>query len=293
MTILRAKVMGFCAGVRRAVLLAGQAAERADGHPVYSLGKIVHNKTVTNRLETMGISVLADDGVPPPGAIVVIRSHGVPPATLQRLVDNGATIVDASCPKVVANQRTAAAHAAAGRTVVIAGDEGHGEVLGLAGHAPGAVVIPDSRKALAWQHEGPVALIAQTTMSQAEVDGIAAALAENNADVIVAGGICGATADRQNALRELLPKVDAVVIVGGKDSANTRRLTAIAQESGKPVWQVANADEVSAGDLAGQLCRFERIGLSAGASTPDEDIDAVERRLMELAGEMVSGARGA
>jgi 4-hydroxy-3-methylbut-2-enyl diphosphate reductase len=265
--------------------MAEQAAERAAGHPVYTLGKLVHNNSVTDRLSAKGIRLLADDKAPPPGAMVVIRSHGVPPETLQKLGDSGATIIDATCPKVVANQRTAAAHAAAGRRVVIAGDEGHGEVLGLAGHAAGSVVIPDRQRALAWKHHGPAALIAQTTMSQAEVDDIAVALLENNPDLIVAGGICSATSDRQTALRELLPQVDAMVIVGGTDSANTRRLTAIAQESGKPAWQWANAEEISAGNLASQLCRFERIGLSAGASTPDDDIDAVERRLLELAGE--------
>jgi 4-hydroxy-3-methylbut-2-en-1-yl diphosphate reductase len=288
MKIVRAKVMGFCAGVRRAVLLAEQAAERAAGHPVYSLGKIVHNNTVTDRLAGIGITVLEDGAIPPQGAVVLIRSHGVHPSQLQKLRDSGSSIVDATCPKVVANQRTAARQAASGRKVVIAGDEGHGEVMGLAGHVPGAAVIPDSLKAQSWHHDGPVALIAQTTMSQAEVDGIVSALKANNSDVIVAGGICGATADRQAALRELLPQVDAVVVVGGKDSANTRRLTAIAHETGKPVWQVANADEIS-DDLAGQLCRLERIGLSAGASTPDEAIDAVERRLMELAGSLEPG----
>jgi len=282
MTIVRAKVMGFCSGVRRAVQLAEQTVERTTGHPAYSLGKIVHNQTVADRLETKGLRLLADDGTPPPGAVVVIRSHGVPPETLRRLRDSGASIVDATCPKVVANQRLAASHAAAGRRVFIAGDEGHGEVMSLSGHAPGVVVVPDRESALACGHDGPSTLIAQTTMNQAEVDGIAAALAENNKDLIVAGGICGATADRQAALRELLPQVDAVVIVGGRDSANTRRLTAIAHEAGKPVWQVANADEISARGLAGELRRFERIGLSAGASTPDDDIDAVEHRLMEL-----------
>ena len=283
MTIIRAKVMGFCSGVRRAVRMAEQAAERSNGHPVYSLGRLVHNKTVTDRLEARGIRLLADGQIPPPGSVVVIRSHGVPPETLQQLTTSGAVIVDATSPKVTSNQRIAASLAAAGETVIIAGDEGHGEVMGLAGHAPGSVVIPDSTKARALHHDGPVVLIAQTTMSQEEVNDIAAALAGNNIDLTIAGGICGATADRQSALRGLLPQVDAVVVVGGKDSANTRRLTAIAAESGKPVWQVTNADELTAMELSGQLHRFERIGLSAGASTPDDDIDAVERRLMELA----------
>ena len=262
--------------------MAEQAAERSGNHPVFSLGRLVHNRTVTDKLEARGIRMLADDELPPPGSVVVIRSHGVSPEMLKRLADAGASIVDATCPKVTANQRAAAMHAASGRMVMIAGDEGHGEVTGLAGHAPGALVVPDRHRALACHHDGPVTLIAQTTMSQAEVDGIASALAENNKDLIMAGGICGATADRQNALRELLPQVDAVVVVGGKDSANTRRLTAIAREAGKPVWQVANAKEISAPDLAGELCHFERIGLSAGASTPDEDIAAVERRILEL-----------
>jgi 4-hydroxy-3-methylbut-2-enyl diphosphate reductase len=282
MIIVRARSMGFCSGVRRAVQLAEQASERSGSQPVYSLGRIVHNRTVSERLEARGIRLLADGETPPPGAVVVIRSHGVPPATLQHLRDAGASIVDATCPKVTANQRMAARHAAAGRIVLIAGDAGHGEVLGLAGHAPGSEVIPDRQKALAWRSDGPVALIAQTTMSQAEVDGIATALGGNNQDLVVAGGICGATADRQDALRELLPQVDAMVIVGGKDSANTSRLTSIACDAGIPVWQVESAEELSAGDLPGKLYRFERIGLSAGASTPDEDIDAVEGCLMEL-----------
>ncbi|MFH2114526.1 MAG: 4-hydroxy-3-methylbut-2-enyl diphosphate reductase [Spirochaetota bacterium] len=282
MTIVRAKVMGFCSGVRRAVRMAEEAAERSGGHPVYSLGRIVHNRTVTDRLEAKGIKLLADDEVPPAGAVVVIRSHGVPPDTLQELRDKGASIVDATCPKVTANQRTITRHSTAGRTIIIAGDEGHGEVTGLAGHAPGSVVIPDRQRALTWDHEGPLTLVAQTTMSQEEVDAIAAAISQNNNDLIVAGGICLATAERQTALRDLLPQVDAVVIVGGKDSANTCRLTAIAGEAGKPVWQVASAEELYAEGLSIELCRFERIGLSAGASTPDDDIDAVERRLMEL-----------
>lgn len=281
MTIIRAKVMGFCSGVRRAILMAEEAEERPDGHPVFCLGRIVHNRTVTDRLAARGIRLLADDEVPPAGSVVVIRSHGVPPDVLARLRNQGAGIIDASCPKVLANQRLAASHAAAGRKVVIAGDEGHGEVVALAGHAPGSVVIPDRQRALSFQYPGPVALIAQTTMSQEEVDGIAAALAGHNKDLITAGGICSATADRQAALRELLPQVEAVVIVGSKDSANTRRLTAIAAESGKPVWQVASAAELDAEDLGTALSHFGVVGLSAGASTPDEDIDAVERRLLE------------
>lgn len=262
--------------------MAEQAAERSGSHPVYSLGRLVHNRTVTAKLEARGIILLADDELPPPASVVVLRSHGVSPEILQKLQSAGASIVDATCPKVVANQRIAASHAASGRKVIIAGDEGHGEVMGLAGHAPGALVIPDCQLALAFRHEGPLTLIAQTTMSQAEVDDIAAALGDNHKDLLVAGGICGATSDRQAALRRLLPQVDAVVVVGGRDSANTRRLTSIAREAGKPVWQLASPEEIHAGNLANELCHFTRIGLCAGASTPDEDIDAVEQLLMEL-----------
>ena len=274
--------MGFCSGVRRAVRMAEKAAEEADGRPVYSLGKMVHNNTVTDRLDARGIKLLGDGEVLPAGAVVVIRSHGVPPETLQRLRDNGAHIIDASCPKVKANQLKATELAAAGKKIVIVGDKGHGEVLGLAGYAPGSVVISDPTEALAYRHYGPLALIAQTTMSQAEVEDIAAALAKNNKDIHLAGGVCGATSERQAALRELLPEVDAVVIVGGKESANTRRLVNLAGETGKPVWQLTTAAELDQLELATTLSSFKRIGLSAGASTPDEDIDAVERRLMEL-----------
>ena len=180
MIVVRAKSMGFCSGVRRAVQLAEKAAERSGSHPVYSLGRLVHNQTVTDKLEARGIRLLADDELPPPDSVVVIRSHGVTPETLQKLQNAGVRIVDATCPKVTANQRTAAMHSTAGRKVIIAGDKGHGEVTGLAGHAPGALVVTDRQSAMACHHEGPITLIAQTTMSQVEVDGIAAALAEHN-----------------------------------------------------------------------------------------------------------------
>jgi 4-hydroxy-3-methylbut-2-enyl diphosphate reductase len=160
--------------------------------------------------------------------------------------------------------------------VVIAGDEGHGEVIGLVGHAPGAIVISNAQCARALHLDRNVALVAQTTISQSELDAIRDALAARTT-VIDAGGVCGATTERQSALLAVLPQVDAVVVVGGKDSANTRRLAALASQAGKPVWLVGTAT-----DVPDDVGRFAKVGLSAGASTPDSDIDAVERRLLEL-----------
>jgi 4-hydroxy-3-methylbut-2-enyl diphosphate reductase len=194
-------------------------------------------------------------------------------------------VVDATCPRVLANQREAASFAGGGCTVVVAGDKGHGETASVAGNAPGSVIVSSPDEARAVQAEGPVALIAQTTLSDVEYDAIRDALFPHYPGLVDARGICNATHERRAALEVLCRGVDAVVVVGGKNSANTRRLTELARSKGLPAWQVESAAEIPA-----ELGKFAVVGLSAGASTPDEDIDEAEHRLLELAGLTVDKA---
>ena len=284
MKVIRARTLGFCPGVRRAVATAEKAAAdaAAAGRRGFVLGQIVHNPRVSARLESLGMARLDEAGDLPAGrladSVVVIRSHGAAPAVFERLASAGAEIVDATCPRVSANQKAAASYAAEGYLVVIAGDKGHGETLGVAGHAPGAVVVSTAAEAASVPADRPVALIAQTTISETEYDAIRAALKERRPDLVDAGGVCGASRERRAAAEEFKGRVDAVVVVGGKNSANTRRLAELCRDLGLPTWHVENA-----ADIPDELGAFATVGLSAGASTPDEDIDEAEARLLELA----------
>ncbi len=288
MTVIRAASLGFCPGVRRAVMLAEEAARRAaaQGRPVFVLGQIVHNPRVSAELEALGARQIGEDEIVPAGSLVVIRSHGVPPSTKRRLEAGGAELVDATCPRVMANQREAASFAAGGYTVVIAGDKGHGETASVAGFAPGSIIVSSPEEARSVRATGKLALIAQTTLSDAEYDTIRDALLGRYPGLVDARGICGATHERRAALEALCGRVEAIVVVGGKNSANTRRLAELARSKGLPTWQVETAAEIPA-----EAAAFDIVGLSAGASTPDSDIDEAERRLMELAGAAASGSR--
>lgn len=283
MTVTRARTLGFCPGVRRAVETAERAAAVAAGSGArgFVLGQIVHNPRVSARLAGLGMETIDDPDDAGSGrlagATVVIRSHGAAPAIFERLRAAGAEVVDATCPRVAANQKAAAAYASRGYLVVIAGDKGHGETLGVAGHAPGAVIVSSAAEAVSVPTGKPLALIAQTTISETEYEAVRDALSAPGRELVDVGGVCAASRERRAAIERLAGEVDAVVVVGGKNSANTRRLAELAASLGVPAWHVENAAEIP-----DELGRYERVGLSAGASTPDEDIDEAEARLLEL-----------
>jgi 4-hydroxy-3-methylbut-2-en-1-yl diphosphate reductase len=282
-TVKRAKVLGRCMGVRRAVELAQDTVRREAGAAVYTLGPLIHNPQAVKELADQGIFALSEgeldlrdaDGVARvSGKAVVIRAHGVPPELRERLEALGARIVDATCPRVLASQRKARDFFRRGYSVVIAGDAGHGEVTGIAGYAPGAVVVGGPEEARAVEARGPVALIAQTTIAREEYDAIRDALAERFPDLEVVDSICPCTKERLDALQDLASEVDAIVVVGGRNSANTARLHSSALALGKSAWLVETAAE-----LPSEAFACERIGLTAGASTPESLIDEVEALL--------------
>jgi 4-hydroxy-3-methylbut-2-enyl diphosphate reductase len=281
MLVKRAAVLGRCMGVRRAVELAQDTAERERGprgepRVIYTLGPLIHNPQAVKELADKGVVALSeaelDDRVA--GRAVVIRAHGVPPELRERLVSLGARVVDATCPRVLASQRRARDFALRGYSVVIAGDAGHGEVTGIAGYAPGAAVVGGPDEARALELHGPVALIAQTTIKREEYEAIRDALAERFPDLEVVDSICPCTGERLAALEDLAAEVDAIVVVGGRNSANTARLYSSALTLGKAAWLVETAAE-----LPPEAFAYERVGLTAGASTPESLIDEVEASL--------------
>jgi 4-hydroxy-3-methylbut-2-enyl diphosphate reductase len=286
MIVTRAAVLGRCMGVRRAVDLAlkaaaGEAKAGGRGRRVFTLGPLIHNPQTVALLESKGIHALGEGDIDGrvAGTVVVIRAHGVPPRMREALETAGADVMDATCPRVLASQRRARDYAARGWTVVIAGDRDHGEVTGIAGFAPGAVIVGSAEEAARIEADGPVALIAQTTIKEEEYRDIREALAGRFPMIEVVDSICPATAERLAALAELAKRCDALIVVGGRNSANTTRLYATAVSLGLPAWLVEGPDELPNG-----MWRFKRVGLTAGASTPDEAIDAVETALLAAAG---------
>lgn len=284
-------------GVRRAIELACNHAERPAGK-VYTLGPLIHNPQALEDLQQRGVAILDEAKLPETlfGAVVIIRAHGISPKTEAELRKRGAVVVDATCPKVKANQLKAASLAKAGYRLFLAGEESHAEIAGIRGYAQdgwiknahykqflqvvsSAVEAEIAANLLSEDpelHSGPAktALIAQTTISTEEYNAIGAVISRYFPTLEIIPTICAATRERQDSLRELLGKVDAVVIAGGKDSANTRRLLSIAQASGKPCAIVETAK-----DIPPDFFKFETVGLAAGASTPDTVIDSIEKGL--------------
>jgi len=291
MTIIRARVLGFCMGVRRAAELASEQAKKAaqEGCALYTLGHLIHNPQVLADLEKQGVITLNQNALEEikekgKNCCVIIRAHGISPQTEEKLRGTGCKVTDATCPNVKKNQLKTQELSRAGYSLFLAGESAHAEIEGITGYASSApfcrsvMNTEQAREAAAALHEADreakTALIGQTTISQDEYNAIAAEIKKYFPNLEIVNTICAATAERQQALREILNKVDAVIIAGGKESANTRRLLLIAQESGKPCALAECVDEIPR-----EFFGYKRVGISAGASTPDTLIDEIEKNL--------------
>jgi 4-hydroxy-3-methylbut-2-en-1-yl diphosphate reductase len=303
--IIRATEMGFCMGVRRAVTLMEEAA--AGGNQLFSYGEIVHNSRVVERLEAAGIRRLpgpdAAEGDPDQafqlgvaGNRLAITAHGVAQDVIENLERSGAEIIDTTCPIVTRAQRYAEKFVREGRHVLIFGDPGHKEVRGIVGWANDphgrsqATVVErcdrDSLRALV--NEFPdgfpsrIGVMAQTTHKVEEfgrfVSGLMGIQRDVNFDLHVVNTLCHATTGQQEAAAVLARSVDVMVVVGGRNSANTRHLREVCLEQGTPTHHIESAGEI----LAGWFVGASRIGITAGASTPDESVDEVEVQIREL-----------
>ena len=282
--VKRAKVLGYCMGVRKAVDAVYRALEDYPDKTVYTYGPLIHNPVTMRLLESKGVQIVNPDKELKPQIVsespIIIRAHGISPQKRQELIDCGAIIIDATCPRVIASQFRAAQYAQKGYTVILAGDKNHGELIGIKGYALSVpngkcVIVQTAMEAEALHCDGaPTVLIAQTTIKREEYRAIAEILRNKISNLTVLETICPATDERQEALLELVKEVDAVLVIGGKNSANTRRLLQTALGSGKPAWLAE-----SAADIPQEAYRYGTIGLAAGASTPDSSIDAIDRTI--------------
>ncbi|GHU29844.1 4-hydroxy-3-methylbut-2-enyl diphosphate reductase [Spirochaetia bacterium] len=293
MQVVRSEIQGYCPGVKHAITVAESLAD--SDRPVWTLGALVHNLHVQKSLESKGIRILisADSMTGKPespehlkDALVVIRAHGASPAVEQNLRSCGATVIDATCQKVKSNQHAAAQLAAQSYRVFMAGDPLHAEIAGIKGYTPDLVVINseiDAQKAAEQMlHENrpeKTALIGQTTLALEDYESIGRVLSHFFPEILILDSICSATRIRQKAMENLCDVVEAIIVVGGRHSANTGRLLLTAQKKGKPAWLVECAEEIPA-----EICRYTVTGLASGASTPESLVDEVESALISKMG---------
>jgi (E)-4-hydroxy-3-methyl-but-2-enyl pyrophosphate reductase len=281
MEIRIAKTAGFCMGVRRAVEMVFDLAACGGEAPLYTFGPLIHNSQVLELLRQKGIAIL--DHIPQTGhGTVVIRAHGVPPQITTRLEQAGFEVKDATCPRVVKIQRIIQASAENGAETIIIGDRDHPEVIGLQGYARGrGHVVGDLETLRALPHFNRAVVVAQSTQNTAFFETARQWVMSNRPEYKVYHTICDSTEKRQAEVRHLATEVDAVIVVGGRTSGNTRRLVEIAHESGKPAWHIETDRDLHALDRH-LLTSAGTIGITAGASTPNWVIKRVARGLIQL-----------
>ena len=283
MEIVLANEMGFCFGVRRAVEMMEEATQ--DQGSMVSLGSVVHNPQVVAQLREKGLDVIASLSEVSERP-VAITAHGVSENVVRELESRGVPVVDTTCPIVTRSQQWAKRLADDGFAVVIFGDPNHKEVRGVLGWAEGkafAVPTVEALDDLPDELPSRIGVLSQTTETEGHFAEFVRALLERRMDRIselrVINTLCNATTNQQAAAQELAHQVDLMFVIGGRESANTRHLAEVAREEGVETHQVESAGEIRPEWLAGH----ERVGVTAGASTPDDAIDAVVTRLRELA----------
>lgn len=285
MQVIKAKELGFCMGVRRAVDMMEAAAGELG--PIDSLGSTVHNPQVVGRLRERGVEVIATLEAVDTRKPVAITAHGVGPQVLQELHARGAQIVDTTCPIVTRAQQWAKKLTDEGFGVIVFGDPNHKEVRGILGWANGKVITMRSADELDaplpdWM-PSRIGVLSQTTETEGHFAEFVHKLLNVHMDHIgelrVINTLCNATTSQQAATEDLASEVDLMVVVGGRESANTRHLAEVARESGVETYHVESAEEIDAAWLSGR----EKVGVAAGASTPDAVIDEVVDRLYALA----------
>jgi (E)-4-hydroxy-3-methyl-but-2-enyl pyrophosphate reductase len=277
MEVLLARENGFCFGVKKAVELTEAAAE--SGRPVHNLGQVVHNPKISQRLEARGVKTIKDPSEATDG-IVVIRAHGVPPEVRAAIEERGLECIDATCSLVLRAQRFTKQLADEGYTVVLLGTPDHPEVVGLRAYA-GAnyhiVETEDDWKKLPKMKRAGV--VSQSTQPPWAFTALVAHVATIAQEMKVYNTVCPVTVKRQNAASELAEQVRTIVVVGGRNSANTRELVNLARMQGRDAYHIENADEVKPEWVQGQ----ERVGLIGGCSTPMDTLLEVKERIEALA----------
>jgi 4-hydroxy-3-methylbut-2-enyl diphosphate reductase len=267
-------------GVRRAVEMVLDAPAQST-KPIYTYGPLIHNPQVLNLLKSKDIKVL--DEIPDRGCgTVLIRAHGVPPTAKQHLKEAEFNVIDATCPRVIKVQTIIRKHAKKDYAVIIIGDKDHPEIIGLLGYARNnGHVVGDMEELAALPAFDNAIIVSQTTQNARLLESVINWVAENHPHYKIFNTICDSTERRQAEVQRLAEAVDAVIVVGGHNSGNTRRLAEIARQTGKPTYHIESESELASMDTH-LLASARHIGITAGASTPNWIIKKVYRALETL-----------
>ena len=278
MKVTLAKSAGFCFGVKRAVDMVYEQIEDAKERPIYTYGPIIHNEEVVKELAEKGVRVIAEDEDPhglEPGT-VIIRSHGVGRKVKEDLENAGFTIVDATCPFVQKIHRYVAKYAEEGYFVLIVGSESHPEVQGIIGWMPNdsyaVISTPQDLEDLALAGE-KICIVSQTTFNYNKFQELVEIIRKKGYDILVLNTICNATEERQSEAAMIARDVDAMIVIGGKHSSNTQKLFEICKKECQDTYYIQTKEDL---DLS-VLQSISNVGITAGASTPNNIIEEVQK----------------
>ncbi|MBZ4662360.1 MAG: bifunctional 4-hydroxy-3-methylbut-2-enyl diphosphate reductase/30S ribosomal protein [Caloramator sp.] len=276
MEILVAKTAGFCFGVKKAI----EKAFNEKGDRIFTYGPIIHNKQVVEELKDRGIDVVENLDNIQPNDKIIVRSHGISKGEYEKIEQMGAVIVDATCPYVKHIHKIVEQRFNDGYKIIIVGDENHPEVKGINGWCNNTAIIINEIEDLNKidKNLGRICIVAQTTFNQNKWYKISSELIKSAKEILIYNTICSATDERQNEAIELSNKVDVMVVIGGKNSSNSRKLYEICRDNCKKAIFIEDENELNLDEVAGA----SKVGITAGASTPDYTIKAVIEKLDSL-----------
>jgi len=278
MEIIVAKTAGFCFGVKRAIDIAFKIAkEKRKG--VYTLGPIIHNPQVVEKLKEKGIIPIKDIKSKKDIKALIIRTHGIPLYLLKKIASLGCHIIDTTCPFVKKAQHYAKLLREEGYQVVILGEKDHPEVKGLMSFASGDVIVVDGKNPLP-KLKSKVGIVVQTTQPLEALKKVLCDAIEYSKEIKVYNTICNSTALRLNETEEMAHKVNVMIVVGGKNSANTTQLARLCRSLSVPTYHIETSSEINEEWFRGA----KKVGITAGASTPKWIIKEVEEKIRDTGG---------
>lgn len=281
MNVELAKTAGFCFGVKRAVDTVYQQIEQYRGEKIFTYGPIIHNEEVIKDLRSHGVEVLNDEEElkTADADVVVIRSHGVAKYIYDIMEERGITCVDATCPFVKKIHKIVAEKSAEGSYIVIVGNGEHPEVQGIRGWAGEQVTVvqtqEDAERFELPDKDQKVCIVAQTTFNYNKFKELVEIISKKRYDIVVLNTICNATKERQTEARQIAARVDAMVVIGDKRSSNTQKLFEICKEECLNTYYIQTLDDLD----INQLRSVESVGITAGASTPNNIIEEVQNNV--------------
>ena len=281
MSVELAKTAGFCFGVKRAVDTVYQQIEQYRGEKIFTYGPIIHNEEVIKDLRSHGVEVLNDEEElkTADADVVVIRSHGVAKYIYDIMEERGITCVDATCPFVKKIHKIVAEKSAEGSYIVIVGNGEHPEVQGIRGWAGEQVTVvqtpEDAERFELPDKDQKVCIVAQTTFNYNKFKELVEIISKKRYDIVVLNTICNATKERQTEARQIAARVDAMVVIGDKRSSNTQKLFEICKEECLNTYYIQTLDDLD----INQLRSVESVGITAGASTPNNIIEEFQNNV--------------